>query len=253
MEVPYGEVERLMQRAGPALLRLPGDGESGFLALLGGGHRMVSVLGPDRVVYRLRAAAICAALCRAAGSSWACSGSRPPSSPVTAHRPRSPSAWVACSWPTGPSTSWRRGCGIWPAPRSLGNRSRRSSRWQPAPRWAAHRRSPSHPCPAPAAPMAPPPCSRRTTSSSATRTAARPSWGVQPMDPRRRPAPARRALRRRQIHHGLPAQRLTRARVRSPAPPGARPTDPGHRGLATVRGRRAPVPRKPRAHRNLRL
>ena len=81
---------------------------------------------------------------------------------------------------------------------------------------------------------------------------ARPA-GVQPPNPRRRPAPARRALRRRQIHPGRPAQRPARARVRSPAPPRARPPDLGVRGLATTRGRRAPVPRKPRAHRNLRL
>jgi ATP-binding cassette, subfamily B, bacterial len=62
--IPYGEVERLLQRAGPALLRLPGDGEPCFLAILDGGPRTVSLLGPDLMVHRLRAAAVCAALCR---------------------------------------------------------------------------------------------------------------------------------------------------------------------------------------------
>ena len=64
MEIPYGEVEPLLRQAGPALLRLPGDGEPCFLALLSGGRRRVSVLGPDLMVHRLRRAEVCAALCR---------------------------------------------------------------------------------------------------------------------------------------------------------------------------------------------
>ncbi|RPJ59669.1 MAG: ABC transporter ATP-binding protein, partial [Acidobacteria bacterium] len=63
-EIPYGEVERLLQRVGPALLRLPGDGEPCFFATLGGGPRTVSLRGPDLMIHRLRAAAVCAALCR---------------------------------------------------------------------------------------------------------------------------------------------------------------------------------------------
>jgi ATP-binding cassette, subfamily B, bacterial len=63
-EIPYGEIEPLLLRVGPALLRLPGDGEPRFLALLGGGHRMISLLGPDLVVHRLRRAVVRAALCR---------------------------------------------------------------------------------------------------------------------------------------------------------------------------------------------
>src|SRR2546421_6986574 len=63
-EIPYGEVERLLQRVSPALLRLPGDGEPHFVALLGGGRRTVSLLGPDLAVHRLRRAVVCAALCR---------------------------------------------------------------------------------------------------------------------------------------------------------------------------------------------
>jgi ATP-binding cassette, subfamily B, bacterial len=49
-EIPYGEVEPLLQRVSPALLRLPGDGEPRFVALLGGGRRTVSLLGPDLAV-----------------------------------------------------------------------------------------------------------------------------------------------------------------------------------------------------------
>ena len=64
MEIPYGEVEPLLRQAGPALLRLPGDGEPCVLALLSGGRRRVSVLGPDLMVHRLRRAEVCAALCR---------------------------------------------------------------------------------------------------------------------------------------------------------------------------------------------
>ena len=63
-EITYGEVERRLQRLGPAILRLPGDGEPGFLTCFSGGHRMVALLGPDLTVHRLRPAAIGAALCR---------------------------------------------------------------------------------------------------------------------------------------------------------------------------------------------
>jgi ATP-binding cassette, subfamily B, bacterial len=63
-EIPYGEVERLLPRLGPVLLRLPGDGEPRFLALQGGGQRMVSLLGPDLPMHRLRREVVCAALCR---------------------------------------------------------------------------------------------------------------------------------------------------------------------------------------------
>jgi ABC-type multidrug transport system fused ATPase/permease subunit len=64
VEVPYAEVERLVRSAGPALLSLPsGDGPH-FLALLGGRRRVVSVLGPDRIVHRLQPEVIYAALCQ---------------------------------------------------------------------------------------------------------------------------------------------------------------------------------------------
>ena len=64
MEIPFGNVERLLQRVGPALLRLPGDSEPCFLALLGGGRCMVSLLGPKLAIHRLRRAIVCAALRR---------------------------------------------------------------------------------------------------------------------------------------------------------------------------------------------
>jgi ABC-type multidrug transport system fused ATPase/permease subunit len=64
MEIPYGEVERLLQRTGPALLRWPEGGEPRFLAVLGGGSGMVSVLGPDLAIHRLRRAVVRAVLCR---------------------------------------------------------------------------------------------------------------------------------------------------------------------------------------------
>jgi ATP-binding cassette subfamily B protein len=63
-QIPYGEVERLLQRMSPALLRLPGDGEPCFFALHSGGRRMVALLGPDLVIHRLRRAVVRAALCR---------------------------------------------------------------------------------------------------------------------------------------------------------------------------------------------
>jgi ATP-binding cassette subfamily B protein len=62
--MPYSEVERLLLRAGAALLRLPGDGEPSFLALLRGGRRTVSLLGPDLVIHRLQRAVVYAALRR---------------------------------------------------------------------------------------------------------------------------------------------------------------------------------------------
>jgi ATP-binding cassette, subfamily B, bacterial len=64
VEAPYTEMEQFVRSAGPALLRVPGVGEPHFLALLGGRRRVVSILGPNRTVYRLRLKVICAALCR---------------------------------------------------------------------------------------------------------------------------------------------------------------------------------------------
>ena len=62
--VPYGEVERLVRGAGPALLRMPHTGAPRFLALLGSRRRMVAVLAPDLSVSRVPVAAIGAAPCQ---------------------------------------------------------------------------------------------------------------------------------------------------------------------------------------------
>jgi ATP-binding cassette subfamily B protein len=64
VDVPYAEVERLLRRAGPALLCWPKPGEPRFLALLGGRWRAVLILGPDRVVHRLQPEVLRAALCQ---------------------------------------------------------------------------------------------------------------------------------------------------------------------------------------------
>lgn len=62
VESPYAEVDRLVRRAGTALLRLPGRYAHRFLALLGSRRRRVEVLGPDLAVHRIRPEVICAAL-----------------------------------------------------------------------------------------------------------------------------------------------------------------------------------------------
>ncbi len=63
VESPYAEVERFIRDAGPAILRIPGEVEPRFLALLSG-RRKVSVLTPDLAVHRLKPEVIRAALCR---------------------------------------------------------------------------------------------------------------------------------------------------------------------------------------------
>jgi ATP-binding cassette subfamily B protein len=64
VDAPYAEVEQLVRRAGPALLRWPGPGELRFLVLLGSRQRAVSILGPDRVVHWLQSEAVRTALCQ---------------------------------------------------------------------------------------------------------------------------------------------------------------------------------------------
>ena len=64
VDAPYAEVEQLMHRAGPALLRWPGPGEPRFLTLLGSRRRAVSILGPDRVVHWLQSEVLRTALCQ---------------------------------------------------------------------------------------------------------------------------------------------------------------------------------------------
>jgi ATP-binding cassette subfamily B protein len=64
VDAPYAEVEQLVRRAGPALLRWPGPGEPRFLALLGSRRGALSILGPDRVVHRLQPEVLRTALCQ---------------------------------------------------------------------------------------------------------------------------------------------------------------------------------------------
>jgi ATP-binding cassette subfamily B protein len=66
VEASYSEVEPLVRRAAPALLRLPlrpGDNEMVFLVLLKGGRWRISVIGPDLAVRRLRSDVVRSALC----------------------------------------------------------------------------------------------------------------------------------------------------------------------------------------------
>lgn len=58
----YGEVEKMILTAGPALLRAPG--EQGFLVTLSGGAGKVSLLAPDLTVRRVPMEAIRSRLCR---------------------------------------------------------------------------------------------------------------------------------------------------------------------------------------------
>jgi ATP-binding cassette subfamily B protein len=66
-EAPYGDVERLVQGSGPALLRLPADDgkEPCFLALRGGRGSRVTLLCPDRSTRRLPVSSVVATLCHA--------------------------------------------------------------------------------------------------------------------------------------------------------------------------------------------
>ncbi len=64
VETPYGDAEGFIRRAGPALLRLPVSTESRYLALIRGGRRWLTVLGPDRTPHQLRPERVRAALCQ---------------------------------------------------------------------------------------------------------------------------------------------------------------------------------------------
>jgi ATP-binding cassette subfamily B protein len=58
VESSYTEVEQMVRRAGPALLRLPGSGAPHFLVLLKGGWWQVSLIAPDLSIQRLPPKAI---------------------------------------------------------------------------------------------------------------------------------------------------------------------------------------------------
>jgi ATP-binding cassette subfamily B protein len=63
VETPYPEVEKLLRRGGPALLRLPCEAEPRFLVLLGGGRRTVSLLTPGLARICIAREEVRAALC----------------------------------------------------------------------------------------------------------------------------------------------------------------------------------------------
>jgi ATP-binding cassette, subfamily B, bacterial len=73
VDVAYPALARLVARAGPALVRLPGPDSDGprFLALLAGTRRHARVLTPDCRVIRIATGAIRSALCRDAEASVA--------------------------------------------------------------------------------------------------------------------------------------------------------------------------------------
>jgi ATP-binding cassette, subfamily B, bacterial len=64
IDAPYPEVELLLRRAGPALLRLPGTTEPRFLALISGRQRTVSVIAPNLRVHQVPLEQIRATLCQ---------------------------------------------------------------------------------------------------------------------------------------------------------------------------------------------
>ncbi|MCP4687273.1 MAG: ABC transporter ATP-binding protein, partial [Desulfobacterales bacterium] len=53
VESTYPEVEAMIRCASPALIRLPGEGPARYLALLKGGRRRVTVIGPDSTPRRI--------------------------------------------------------------------------------------------------------------------------------------------------------------------------------------------------------
>ena len=59
----YAETERVLLISGPALIRVPASGDSGFLAVVGSRRRRITVLGPDKRFYKLELARIRAAIC----------------------------------------------------------------------------------------------------------------------------------------------------------------------------------------------
>jgi ATP-binding cassette subfamily B protein len=64
VEVPYDEVEQFLGKAGPALLRIPGDSGGRFLVLVGGDRRRVRVLTPALAQTHLAVETLREALCR---------------------------------------------------------------------------------------------------------------------------------------------------------------------------------------------
>ena len=63
VDATYAEASRLLCEAGPAIVRLPGEGEPSFLALLCGGGRRLRLLGPDGTVHKVPLEEVRSALC----------------------------------------------------------------------------------------------------------------------------------------------------------------------------------------------
>jgi ATP-binding cassette subfamily B protein len=62
VEASHGELDSLLGRLGPAIVRLPG-GKPGFVALLEGGNGSVKLLAPDLLVHRVATDALRGRLC----------------------------------------------------------------------------------------------------------------------------------------------------------------------------------------------
>jgi ATP-binding cassette subfamily B protein len=63
VDTSFAEVEQLIQAAGPALLRLPGQAEARFLVLLPGAGRRAMLLSPEQEAVPVEPEAVRAALC----------------------------------------------------------------------------------------------------------------------------------------------------------------------------------------------
>ena len=72
----YSETAEMLRCIGPALIRLPGDGEPRFLAVLKGRSRSLTVLTPDRKQRRIPQAMVRDALTRSLREEAACPASR---------------------------------------------------------------------------------------------------------------------------------------------------------------------------------
>jgi len=62
-ETSYAQLESHLRTAGPALIRLPGQGNPRFIALLTANHRGLSLIAPDLTVHRIASDVLQAALC----------------------------------------------------------------------------------------------------------------------------------------------------------------------------------------------
>jgi ATP-binding cassette subfamily B protein len=62
-ETSYAQLEAHLRTAGPALIRLPGQGNPRFIALLTANHRGLSLIAPDLTVHNIASDVLQAALC----------------------------------------------------------------------------------------------------------------------------------------------------------------------------------------------